>query len=1167
MDIKITRRNDNTEQREADNIFVHSYEKPEAGQQIEASAEFLQTELLGLFPSLSPTQTPTELKDNNTSEGFAATSSHVSAEEISTIFASSCPLLSFDTSQYIQSWDSGETSDSKLVKSLKKILPFKRDESLVLEYDTNVGEESLVNAVEASLVWMVVTLGLGFWLILLCILRKAATAKFEKRSSRQLPIRLRRPSFEHYRAKKYNNNQQVEKCHPGKKSEDFNENIKSNKRMEEKAIKNPSKTESWSQRIRTLQEVSSDSPNDGNLYVKTIGNVGTKAKIRGERLANDKAFAQENIVECRKRKIENFNDEGRAQFELSSRKFEELRNSAGDENNGQKYQYFIPELPIMSDLSMPPGLSKSSSSSSSSRSECDGGEASDEASVEVLATDDIYTGSVPVPNIMGTPAANYLSYCLEESESAASTRQNNQAQLDNGSDTRLLSVESINSALSESRSSSSRNMEVLRFPRVPKFEIHGIYVPGKGAKKDKIDPTQPLRCQTTSKTILHSMDNQYFHLGKHGGVDADCVGGENGKHPPLNEMKNCDIDRVVLQDRLAGQSDNLAMLLRCDDSNTTIDLLADSDSTQSSVESIDSNKRSLEHSIKSTPLIPPQEQGIQETNERPPAPETAGATSMFLSRHQNHATIEEMGDIKRFETTRKELTSREDATESSIQSKKRKDAIREKNPESHLITPMTGDLEALIFETDEETRVCGTHRIVQNGKGSAVSLHRGKRIEILFSCVLLMVSVVIFVVMGISELYRFHETIALQFDSLLDKITKPFLFENHDLYYFLDELDRSRQQLYLNLNDHCPRISSQLCGYNFDSAFASSSSCKLDGVPFSERWEKLLIASDSMVPSTASSKSSSDSISEWWVMVKNQSLSVSSTLRTHFRNEAEKWKWCLSIALTSGIGMSFLAISVLFIVLYPILEKRWNLNWKERLPYLKFGEENSRFSFCTGRIFATIFWSLFVAIWLLGMAFAVMMVATVDVCDSELPNVVLGNEFEKWEGRIPGYESYITEFWQQQLRYCSHTSTTNGPNVIYPVQLTDRIDLLSHLVGPIQNITDALENLSSSGFYPNVCGRDVASVLQAAKDMGSQVCSEAEFVTNAYLEIMSCEHSSWLPLYNMMVEETICTRGLSGLVWATVMQIVILFVSLVLWVFRSDFLVSSKTNIWEDILT
>ena len=1154
--MKIHRKNDIAEQREADNIFVHTYEKRGAGQQIAAGAEFLQTELLGIFPSWSPSQTPTELRDTNISDGFTTTSSYISAEEISTIFASSCPLVSFDTNQDIQSWDSDETSDSKLVKSLQKILPFNRDKSLVLEYDTIVGEESLVNAVEASLVWMVVTLGLGFWLILLCILQQATTAKFEKHSSRQLPSRLRRPSFESYREKKCNNNQPVEKHHLGRRSEDFNENIKSNKRMEEKAIKISSKADNWSQRIQTLYAVTSDSPNNCNIDVTTMRNVGRKA--------NEKALILDNFVQCRKRKTGNCNDERHAQFKQYWSKIEELRKSAGDEKKGQEDQYFIPELPIMSDLSMPPGLSKSSSSSSSSRSECDGGEASDGASVEVLATDDIYTGSVPAPSVMGTPAVNYLSYCLEESESDAFTRQNNQAQLDNDSDIRLLSSESTHSELSKSRSSSSRNLEVLRFPIVPKFEIHGIYVPGIGAKKDKIDPTHPSRCQTTTITILHSMDKQHFH--QHGEVDADCVGEENGEYLPVNEMKNCDTDRVsswkqvVLQDGLAGLSDNLTMLLRCDDSNTTVDLLAGSDSTQSIVESIDSNKRSLEHSIKSTPLVPPQQQGSRETKKRLPAPNKADATSNFLSKNQNHTTIEEMGGTKRFENTQKELTSCKGAIESSLERNNRKNASREENPESYLITPMTGDLEALIFETDEETRVCGTHRKIQNGKGSAVSLHHGKRIAIILSCVLLIVSVVIFVVMGISELYRFHENIALQFDSLMDKITKPFLFENHDLHSFLDELDRRRQQLYINLNDHCPRISSQLCGYTFDPAFASSSSCKLDSVPFSETWEKLLIASDSMVPSTTSSKSSSDSVSEWWVMVKNQSLSVSSTLRTHFRNEAEKWKWCLSIALTSGIGMSILAISVLFIVLYPILEKRWNLNWKERLPYLKFGDDNRRFSFCTGRIFATIFWSLFVAIWLLGMALAVMMVATIDVCDSELPNAVLGNEFEKWEEKIPGYESYITDYWQQQLRYCGRRSTTNGANAIYPVQLTDRIDLLSHLVGPIQNITDALQNLSSSGFYPNVCGRDVASVLQAAQDMGSQVCSDAELVTNAYLEIMSCDHSSWLPLYNMMVKETICTRGLSGLAWATVMQIIILFVSLVLWVFRSDFLVSSTMN-------
>ena len=95
--------------------------------------------------------------------------------------------------------------------------------------------------------------------------------------------------------------------------------------------------------------------------------------------------------------------------------------------------------------------------------------------------------------------------------------------------------------------------------------------------------------------------------------------------------------------------------------------------------------------------------------------------------------------------------------------------------------------------------------------------------------------------------------------------------------------------------------------------------------------------------------------------------------------------------------------------------------------------------------------------------------------------------------------------------------------------------------------------------YQNLCGRDEASVLHALEDMGSQLCSDAEFVTNAYLELTSCNYSSWTPLYNTILDDTICYRGLGSLTWTVVMEVSILFFAVVLWVFRSAFVVSSDT--------
>ena len=414
--------------------------------------------------------------------------------------------------------------------------------------------------------------------------------------------------------------------------------------------------------------------------------------------------------------------------------------------------------------------------------------------------------------------------------------------------------------------------------------------------------------------------------------------------------------------------------------------------------------------------------------------------------------------------------------------------------------------------------------------------------------------------MGISELYRVQKIVGVDFDSMMNKMTSPFTaFDNNDLYAFLGELELRRQELYFNLDDHCPKVSSSICDYAF-----VSSSCDLDGVPLKNHWTELLIESDKL-----SQNVQKDPLFNWFINAREQSMSLFFILENRLRNEIEKWKWYIVTALITSVGMVLLAVGALFTLLYPMLETNCNDNRKKRRSYSKFGRHHyaspaldtySSFFFCTGRSFTIIFWSLFVASWLLGMAFAITMIATDDVCDSEQPYSILANEFESWEESNTGFDLYITKFWRQQLHFCGRTPALNGPNNIAPDALIERIEALSNLIGPTQFIIDGLQNMTSSGIYQDVCGGDSALILRAIEEMRFQLCSDAEFVTNAYLEIMSCGSSSWVPLYDTIVNDTICNRGLGGLQWSMAMQISILFFALILWAFRSTFLVPFDMN-------
>ncbi len=1130
--------------RYVDNIFVHTIEtRGEVGQQLAKEQgvvvpdEYPVPEFLGFFPSRSPSQAPT------------ARVPHFSADELSTTFAASCPSLSFDRNQDSRSWNIDETSDSRPVVSLRKILPLKRNKTLAHNYDWSVGHESSAYTAEASLVWFVVTLGLGFWLTLMCCIVKATTAKFNKGSSKQLPGGLRRPSFEDYGVKEYDNNLSLGKPSFSTKFEESIPNNKMSERLDEQTRKIQPKLPS------VCMGMSHDECSDQDK------NIEANRTSRGERVENDKAFLGRIVVENNKMETRSCNEEGRFQPEGHAQpepywsKIQKMRNSC-DKKQAKGGTFFLtPILPVLSDLSLPPGLSKSSSSSSSSSSYSSSIKytrgATDEASIEVLATDDIYTGA-HISNETRTPVINYLSYCLEEYDSVAvSNRRNDRMNFDNDSDILLLSSESMDSGSSKSSDNShplaSRNSQYL--------ERAMLSISGMGTTNGDIDLVELARSQTGAKNNFHRTQEEYFHRGERGRDDVKLVAGGDGKYSPMNQIRNSLYSissNQALRNKLIGQSDNLAMLLQCDDSNTTVDLLADSDSNDSSEDQFDSKDVA-------DPIISHQEKTYNSNK------------LLFDPEVENMAG--EKNNQERPNSTPRNPIDDERIAESSTRYTEVDDTTGKRSFEGTMTRPVTEDLEALMFATHEKSNVCDAFvKKMQSPKTFSSSHYlgsiRGIRIIMITTCVLLILSVVLFLARGISPLYKFQKGISLEFDSLMDDLTRLFNFENDDLYAFLGELDRRRQRVYLNFNDHCPKISSRLC---LDST-AAFSSCNLEGIPFREAWNELLLAFDKMGPLLESPSESNSHylLSSWWITVKDQSLSVSSTLRNRFRNEAKKLKWCLSIALMSGVGMSLLAMTVFFVVVLPMCEKRWDFNWRERLPYFRFGEDNPswninrRFSFCTGRIFAVIFWTLFGAIWLLGIAFTAMTVATVDVCDSEYPNAVLGNEFEKWEEMIPGFDFYITDFWQQQLRYCARAHTSSGGNNnIFPGELTDRINLLSSVIRPVHNITVGLQKLSSSGFYPHVCGHDVDSLLQSIQDMELQLCSDAEFHANAFKNLMSCDNSSWLPLYNRMVRETICKSGLGSLAWTVATQVAILFFSLVLWAFRSAFLVSRNKIIFD----
>jgi hypothetical protein len=1275
MEYLYSRGKENKEEYTADNIFLHNdgNEYYDATQQtttnedvLPGELQFFLPEFFGTIPSSSPILALSDSQKTLTSDGpvsrassisskSASTSTtslnHYSIEELSTMFASSCSSLSFlpkkvsDANQDINSLGVATMPNSPLVITLERILPFRKKTTLGLEDDWKVGEGGRTYAVEALSTWIVVSLGLGLWFLLLVILSKIAITKHlangcgrprlrsktpsdstskSTSNSKRILNHLRRPSLEQDSERKFQDSAGDVDNRPSAVKGDGDGDSRNTINDRTSGNLNPSNALTWSTLIHLSQDVRSNeifyiSGNSNKDVIETQKDDGTEAK--------------KTVLES---------------------------NSNCDEE--EQEQQFLPVIPVLSDLTMPPGLSKSSSSMS-------GGDG--ESSLEVLTTDDIYTGDSSAA--VRTPATYYLSYCLEESNTEGITlgKTNTRHQhkyykepegYGHNSDQQ---TEDCSLLLSTARSSSSLSPSIDKASQLSlsktsqNLEEPHMFERSKREDCESVDSEntfQMLQKNENQRISSPVVDTKHKHkdawviptggsgnntgddscyqwgnmvVEDEGLGDGDCINTEHNFYRMGNRGTGKVGSFSEEIETTVAPPNNLAMLMFSDDSNTTINLLESA---------IDTNLLSPP----SSPQGGTQYFGFDSSSSVDMKPigvsQFSSLVKLKCSRYTSNA-VSRKRRLEDFATTRKEAIKPTDKAEGG-KNKAVKDSSTCQQVGFVSAQPMTEDLEALLFENEDrddllqssqldststsmsvdiderdetnplreselafnrnschvsKTYLTSSCQNQHNGRGSffSGSLQR-QRIMVALSCVLLILSIVLMGVKGIAELQRCKQIMEFQIDGLATEVTIPFVTTNRD---FISELDQRREYLYEELDHHCPKISPSLCE-NYasdeeDSISISSSSCDLEGVPLGEAWSELLDAtgrisssSPSLTSSIAINNSSDrkpssridpyDPLLRWLITARDETTSFVSAQSERFRNRLETWKWSLSIAYGTSIGLALLSIGIIIAIVQQISEKSLRHNRKKRKSYRKFGthdissssliETNYLVFFCTRRVFANIFWPLLVASWVLGMVFTIATITTVDICGSEEPNAVVWKLLDHWEETISDHGEVhgngettpettpIMEFWKEQLRYCGRPSAPSGPPNS-PDILVNRIENLLRVAQPIETLVEGLQYLSFLGIYEDVCGHDIASVLQATQNMGSQVCSDVEHVTELYLELTSCDHSSWLPLYNVILNDTICTRGMKALTWTTGMHILVLIFALVVWNFRSVFLV------------
>uniref|UniRef100_A0A7S4AGC2 Uncharacterized protein n=1 Tax=Pseudo-nitzschia australis TaxID=44445 RepID=A0A7S4AGC2_9STRA len=318
--------------------------------------------------------------------------------------------------------------------------------------------------------------------------------------------------------------------------------------------------------------------------------------------------------------------------------------------------------------------------------------------------------------------------------------------------------------------------------------------------------------------------------------------------------------------------------------------------------------------------------------------------------------------------------------------------------------------------------------------------------------------------------------------------------------------------------------------------------------------------------------------------------------------------WTLWMALIVNLGLAIVAIVAIVVLLQMVFEALLVVPFSSSTTDAYSNTNAAVVSSCsyhhdryncnrkTQKIIAGVFWILVTSTWIFGMCFSVAVVLSVDICTigmerGEQPNVIVNNKnavalelVRQWQSqetyhhryddakgdRKNGSDKYddasIFDLWKDQLQQCSPSAATDASSsMVAPAALLiptqQLLEDLSRLAEPTQNLANGLQTLPSSEMYENMCGKgnDIIPLIDASRELAVQVCKDAQVLSQMHLEWitpLSCGYddesvlSQLLPIYNDLVNDTFCHRGLQGLAWATSMQVLILVFALVVWTFR-----------------
>lgn len=426
-------------------------------------------------------------------------------------------------------------------------------------------------------------------------------------------------------------------------------------------------------------------------------------------------------------------------------------------------------------------------------------------------------------------------------------------------------------------------------------------------------------------------------------------------------------------------------------------------------------------------------------------------------------------------------------------------------------------------------------------------------------CTLLIVSTLLFGMNGVWNLQIQSQNVQASWQDLQNQVAvvEESLYEIQSLQAAAFQQTWDLWQL---LDGHCPEVRPHIC---LDNPYASSSGiettvvagagnnsvvvCQLDGLPFEDVWAGWVAA---FQPSAVADLSTQGG---WIARAEDEAAEFWSSQDDAVQEGLGAWNWTLWIALASNICLSFIAFGILWVISIPTShdeadesgDSQRGAPGRERRTRM-----DPPFSNCTPFGFSLLFWALIFTAWIFGGWFSISTILTLDMCGTEKPNEVAQQIVERWVDEhadgVAGAGSVLMGFWKYHLEEC--------PSGEFPPLLGNYIQDWSGMLEPTSELAQALQSLPIVA-YEEACNQSMVPMVNSAMTLNAQLCSITRSLSNLNRH-MGCDQ--WLPSYQAMVQDAICTEGSEALVWVTATQLAILVFCFLLWTCRTTFLPRPK---------